>query len=57
MQPADFRPIFHRHHPTRLNAGWLIFVRRHLVSLHPSPTEATYHRWRNQFGGLKAEDA
>jgi len=20
-------------------------------------TEATYHRWRNQFGGLKAEDA
>jgi len=19
--------------------------------------EATYHRWRNQFGGLKAEDA
>jgi len=20
-------------------------------------SEATYHRWRNQFGGLKAEDA
>ena len=20
-------------------------------------TEATYYRWRNQFGGLKAEDA
>ena len=20
-------------------------------------TEATYHRWRNQYGGLKAEDA
>ena len=22
-----------------------------------SVSEATYHRWRNQFGGLKAEDA
>jgi transposase-like protein len=23
----------------------------------PNVTEATYYRWRNQFGGLKAEDA
>ena len=27
------------------------------VCREPGVSEATYHRWRNQFGGLKAEDA
>ena len=27
------------------------------VSRELGVSEATYHRWRNQFGGLKAEDA
>ena len=24
---------------------------------HLEVTEATYHRWRNQYGGMKADDA
>ncbi len=24
---------------------------------HLEVTESTYHRWRNQFGGMKADDA
>ncbi len=28
-----------------------------VVIQHLEVTEATYYRWRNQFGGLKAEDA
>ncbi len=27
------------------------------VARHLEVTEATYHRWRNQFGGMKADDA
>lgn len=27
------------------------------VARHLQVTEATYHRWRNQYGGLKADDA
>ncbi len=27
------------------------------VDREPEVSEATYHRWRNQFGGLKADDA
>ena len=27
------------------------------VARHLEVTEATYHRWRNQYGGMKAEDA
>jgi transposase-like protein len=27
------------------------------VLRHLNVTEATYYRWRNQFGGLRAEDA
>lgn len=27
------------------------------VAKHLEISEATYHRWRNQFGGLKADDA
>ena len=27
------------------------------VACHLEVTEATYHRWRNQFGGMKADDA
>lgn len=27
------------------------------VAKHLEITEATYHRWRNQYGGLKADDA
>jgi hypothetical protein len=28
-----------------------------VVLREPNVTEATYHRWRNNYGGLKAEDA
>jgi putative transposase len=28
-----------------------------VVCREPGVSEATYHRWRDQFGGLKAEDA
>lgn len=27
------------------------------VARHLEITESTYHRWRNQFGGMKADDA
>jgi putative transposase len=27
------------------------------VARHLEVTEATYHRWRNQYGGMKADDA
>jgi putative transposase len=27
------------------------------VARHLEVSEQTYHRWRNQFGGMKAEDA
>jgi putative transposase len=27
------------------------------VARHLQVTEATYHRWRNQYGGMKADDA
>ena len=27
------------------------------VARHLEVSEATYHRWRNQYGGLKADDA
>ena len=27
------------------------------VAHHLEVTEATYHRWRNQFGGMKADEA
>jgi putative transposase len=27
------------------------------VARHLQITETTYHRWRNQFGGMKADDA
>ncbi len=27
------------------------------VARHLEVTESTYHRWRNQFGGMKADDA
>ena len=27
------------------------------VARHLEITESTYHRWRNQYGGMKAEDA
>jgi putative transposase len=27
------------------------------VARHLEVSEATYHRWRNQFGGMKADDA
>jgi putative transposase len=27
------------------------------VARHLEVSEQTYHRWRNQFGGLKADDA
>ena len=27
------------------------------VALHLEVSEQTYHRWRNQFGGMKADDA
>ena len=27
------------------------------VARHLQVTESTYHRWRNQFGGMKADDA
>ncbi len=27
------------------------------VSRHLEVSEQTYHRWRNQFGGIKADDA
>ena len=27
------------------------------VVRHLEVTESTYHRWRNQFGGMKADDA
>ena len=27
------------------------------VVRHLEVTESTYHRWRNQFGGIKADDA
>ena len=28
-----------------------------VVARHREVSEATYHRWRNQYGGLKADDA